>query len=275
MMFTETRWTGRPRRNTRWTSSCAGETTTRMMWSATLAPSSSTTRRTTWASTRPRPAPSSPSTSPTTCTVPSVTGSRAPSRSSSRRWQRSWRRIPLCTCCGSGSGRNCSCTPQNPPSPTCPHRTTGNSSPTRSSGSSTTPTSTVTIHKVRTMSEGNLETFCSYGSFALPETDSGTKISLCRWASNIFHYSPRVASYILAKIKRTRMHSSRMRTGRSWTVCQSPLPGGVLHLRGVLHLGGFLHPGGSSIRGVPPSRWVGRGLLARAPPSREQNDRQV
>ena len=102
----------------------------------------------------------------------------------------------------------------------------------------------------------------------------------------------------------TRMHSSRMRTGRSQTVCRSLLrggggapsrggflhwggspSGGVLHLggfsiqggspsRGVLHLGGFsiqggvLHPGGFSIGGGC-LLWGGlhaRGGLARRTP---------
>ena len=54
---------------------------------------------------------------------------------------------------------------------------------------------------------------------------------------------------------KTRMHSSRMRTGRSLTVCCSLLPGGVCLLQGVFSLprGGLLRgvsaPGGSALGG--------------------------
>ena len=62
----------------------------------------------------------------------------------------------------------------------------------------------------------------------------------------------------------TRMHSSRMRTGRSLTVCCSLLPGGCLLpgggclLRGVSALGGSA-PGGVSqhaLRQTPPPLWT-------------------
>ena len=68
------------------------------------------------------------------------------------------------------------------------------------------------------------------------------------------------------------MHSSRMRTGRSLTVCCSLLPGGV---GGVSAPGGFSLPGGggdclsaprggsSLLRGGLPARGV---LPARRPP---------
>ena len=67
------------------------------------------------------------------------------------------------------------------------------------------------------------------------------------------------------------MHSSRMRTGRSLTVCRSLLPGGCL-LRGgwCLLLGGVSAPGGSVPGGGGhPSMHRGR-----HPPC-EQNDKQV
>ena len=57
------------------------------------------------------------------------------------------------------------------------------------------------------------------------------------------------------------MHSSRMRTGRSLTVCRSLLPGGVSAPGGD---GGLLRGGG----GV-----VSQHALRQTP--REQNDRQV
>ena len=47
----------------------------------------------------------------------------------------------------------------------------------------------------------------------------------------------------------TRMRSSRMRTGRSLTVCRSLLPGG-----GLLP-GGCLFPGGSALGGSAPGGW--------------------
>ena len=52
----------------------------------------------------------------------------------------------------------------------------------------------------------------------------------------------------------TRMHSSRMRTGRSLTVCRSLLPGRgwvYLVLGGVLSLGVVLSPRGCLLLGVP------------------------
>ena len=70
----------------------------------------------------------------------------------------------------------------------------------------------------------------------------------------------------------TRMHSSRMRTGRSYTVCRSLLPGGGLHAggwclwsRGVLHAGGCLWSGGFSMLGGGGGVWSGGLLLARPP----------
>ena len=55
---------------------------------------------------------------------------------------------------------------------------------------------------------------------------------------------------VLYKYSSTRMHSSRMRTGRSLTVCRSLLQGGVSAPgRGCLLLGGSA-PGGSAPRGV-------------------------
>ena len=47
----------------------------------------------------------------------------------------------------------------------------------------------------------------------------------------------------------TRMHSSRMRTGRSFTVCRSLLPEGGCLLRGVCSWGGCLLVGGVCSRG--------------------------
>ena len=84
--------------------------------------------------------------------------------------------------------------------------------------------------------------------------------------------------------KKTRMHSSRMRTGRSLTVCRSLLPGGMsapggsalgeggllpgrsVCSGGCLLLGGLL-PGGSAPGGIPACN--------EADPPCEQNDRQV
>ena len=69
---------------------------------------------------------------------------------------------------------------------------------------------------------------------------------------------------------KTRMHSSRMRTGRSLTICCSLLPRGDLPARG-----GFSLPGGSSLpwRVLPaqgrwflPARGRGEVLPARRPP---------
>ena len=92
------------------------------------------------------------------------------------------------------------------------------------------------------------------------------------------------------------MHSSRMRTGRSLTVCQSLLPGGACSQGGAWSQGcawsrGCLLPGGPALgglllgepgpRGVPGPRGClvpGRGGIpacTEADPPREQNDRQV
>ena len=56
----------------------------------------------------------------------------------------------------------------------------------------------------------------------------------------------------------TRMHSSRMRTGRSLTVCWSLLPGGVCVSApgGVSALGGFLPWGVSAPGGMSAPRGV-------------------
>ena len=63
---------------------------------------------------------------------------------------------------------------------------------------------------------------------------------------------------------RTRMHSSRMRTGRSLTVCRSQLPGGgCLLLGGLLGAGvcseGCLLPGVSALGGLLPGGCVLQG----------------
>ena len=85
------------------------------------------------------------------------------------------------------------------------------------------------------------------------------------------------------KILRTRMHSSRMRTGRSLTVCWSVLPGvsdlGGVCFRGVSALGGVCS-GGCLLWGVSDPGCVCSGgcLLQGGSASdtpREQNDRQV
>ena len=77
-------------------------------------------------------------------------------------------------------------------------------------------------------------------------------------------------------IFKTRMHSSRMRTGCSYTVCWSQLPGG-----GGAGLPG---PGGCLIRGGLPGlggmvSYPGEGLVSqhalRQNPPCEQNDKQV
>ena len=57
--------------------------------------------------------------------------------------------------------------------------------------------------------------------------------------------------------EKTRMHSSRMRTGRSLTVCRSLILGvGCLLLWGVSALGG-VHSGGCPLRGVSAPRGPG------------------
>ncbi|CAN0312023.1 unnamed protein product, partial [Ectocarpus fasciculatus] len=71
-----------------------------------------------------------------------ATGSQGASLWCSRPWPRSSRPTPRCTCCASAFGRDCSFTAPSPPSRTCRARTTGSSSPTRSSGSWTTATCT-------------------------------------------------------------------------------------------------------------------------------------
>ena len=70
------------------------------------------------------------------------------------------------------------------------------------------------------------------------------------------------SSYV--KTNLTRMHSSRMRTGRSLTICRSLLPGGgVCLLRGVFvwvwvsTLGGVSAPGGCLLLGGGVCSWGG------------------
>ena len=53
------------------------------------------------------------------------------------------------------------------------------------------------------------------------------------------------------------MHSSRMRTGRSLTVCCSLLPRGGVCSGGCLLPGGVPGPGGSAPGGVPGLGWGG------------------
>ena len=80
---------------------------------------------------------------------------------------------------------------------------------------------------------------------------------------------------LCANLTKTRMHSSRMRTGRSLTVCRSLVSGGCVSARGggvvcsqggCLLLGGCLLGGGC---GIPAC------TEADNPPPREQNDKQV
>ena len=86
------------------------------------------------------------------------------------------------------------------------------------------------------------------------------------------------------------MHSSRMRTGRSLTVCRNLLPGGGVCSGGCLLQGvsalGVSAPRGMSVPGVSAPRGVcsqgvsaPRGVVSqhalRQTPLREQNDRQV
>ena len=54
-------------------------------------------------------------------------------------------------------------------------------------------------------------------------------------------------STTLIKTNTTRMHSSRMRTGRSLTVCRSLLPGGGVSAAGGVCSGGCLLPGVASL----------------------------
>ena len=67
--------------------------------------------------------------------------------------------------------------------------------------------------------------------------------------------------FIIRQIEQeTRMHSSRMRTGRSLTVCCSLLPGGVCLLRGggvpgPRGGGGCLVPGGRGVPGLGGLVW--------------------
>ena len=65
-----------------------------------------------------------------------------------------------------------------------------------------------------------------------------------------------------ATTTRTRMHSSRMRTGRSLTVCCSLLPGGVCS-GGVCSWGGVFSQGGVWSRGVCVCLLQGGGCLLR------------
>ena len=79
-------------------------------------------------------------------------------------------------------------------------------------------------------------------------------------------------NYTLSKIIRTRMHSSRMRTGRSLTVCCSLFPGGCLLQGGGVpgRGGGGVCSGGVSAPeggGVPgPGVGVSQHALMQTPP---------
>ena len=81
--------------------------------------------------------------------------------------------------------------------------------------------------------------------------------SMCHssWVAAIIKENIRVHFFVQCElvINLTRMHSSRMRTGRSLTVCRSLLPGGGLLLGGLL-LGGSAWGGGypSMHWGRPP-----------------------
>ena len=69
----------------------------------------------------------------------------------------------------------------------------------------------------------------------------------------------------------TRMHSSRMRSGRSLTVCRSLLPGGVLSPGGMC-----LVPGGvCSGRGVCAPGGVSQHALRQTPPGLSTSPRDV
>ena len=77
----------------------------------------------------------------------------------------------------------------------------------------------------------------------------------------------------------TRMHSSRMRTGRSLTACCSLLPGGVLPGLGGVCLvpGGFSRPGGGGLPGRGGSAWSGgmvsQHALRQTPPVNRMTNR--
>ena len=83
------------------------------------------------------------------------------------------------------------------------------------------------------------------------------------------------------KISHTRMHSSRMRTGRSLTVRRSLLPGeggewclllgGVCSWGGICSWGSVCSGGVCSLGGGVASQHA----LRQTPPPREQNDKQV
>ena len=76
--------------------------------------------------------------------------------------------------------------------------------------------------------------------------------------SNLFHFY----AVFGKKIDQTRMHSSRMRTGHSLTVCRSLLPRGRCLLRGGCLLpGGMFAPGGCLLRGGGGGRLLGGCLL--------------
>ncbi len=68
---------------------------------------------------------------PTIFMLHSATGSPELSPWSSRPWPRSWRQIRPSMCFVSEYARVCSSIRPSRPSPTCPHRTTASSSPTR------------------------------------------------------------------------------------------------------------------------------------------------
>ena len=95
------------------------------------------------------------------------------------------------------------------------------------------------------------------------------------YGPNTAEDSPEITKVAVWNPKLTRMHSSRMRTGRSLTVCCSLLPGGVCLVRGGVYLirgGGGSPPGAVWSRGV----WVcSRGGVSqhalRQTPPRRQN----
>ena len=82
----------------------------------------------------------------------------------------------------------------------------------------------------------------------------GVKSLTAMWRSPIWHSSHKkgklhVMTKKKANVQRTRMHSSRMRTSRSLTICRSLLPGGGVSARGVSAPGGVCS-GGSALGGL-------------------------
>ena len=66
----------------------------------------------------------------------------------------------------------------------------------------------------------------------------------CNWNGNNRELNPMFILTLTERECKKRMHSSRMRTGRSLTVCWSLLPGGCL-----VRVGGLLPPGGVCLLG--------------------------